>query len=294
MGRMPRIEFEGAIYHVIQRGNNKEFVFERDYDKQYLLMLLREMVPDMDFRLLGYVIMNNHYHLLLQRLGTPLQVLMQQFNSRYARYYNWKHERKGHVFQGRYKALLVRDESYLVAVLRYIHQNPVKAGICQEVSQYPWTSDECYRQGSDATGLINSKLILNTLSQEHSQAVAMYQDFMDTEDNTNYEKGKFIGEFEFTVAAEIAATSETDFGASGIKVFGGGIQLDQILREKCTNPSQFTLLKSGSRSRNLTPIKVTFAKEALKVGYSLEDIGAALSMSRAAVSDLLQRWRNEF
>lgn len=109
MGRVSRIEYERAVYHVIQRGNNKEFIFKEDQFKAYFLKSMEKLIQELNFSLFGYVLMNNHYHLLLQMHDKPLQSLMHKLNTKYARYYNYKSDRVGHVFQGRYQSLLVRD-----------------------------------------------------------------------------------------------------------------------------------------------------------------------------------------
>ncbi|MEW6183308.1 MAG: transposase, partial [Bacillota bacterium] len=114
MGRKPRIEYEDAVYHVIQRGNNREHIFEKDHDKQYIVKQIEQSKRGLGFRLFGYVVMGNHYHLLLQTQQKPLNNIMHRINGNYGRYYNLKYRRSGHVFQGRYKAILVQDERYVL------------------------------------------------------------------------------------------------------------------------------------------------------------------------------------
>ncbi|MDY6827304.1 MAG: transposase [Bacillota bacterium] len=140
-----RIEYSGAIYHVTQRGNNHESIFKDVIDKNYYLKLLRLYKEKCDFKLLGYSIMDNHYHLLLKTEATPLNKIMHRIGTKYSRYYNMKNERTGHVFSDRYTAGLIQDEKYLFSALRYIHWNAVRAGICATVSEYPWSSDHAYR-----------------------------------------------------------------------------------------------------------------------------------------------------
>ena len=147
MGRPWREEYKGGIYHVIARGNNKEYIFKEDIDKGYFIKQLKESIEGMNYRIFGYILMDNHYHILIQTMDKKLQEIMHQINNKYSKYFNAKYKRVGHVFQGRYKATLVQDERYLIWVLRYIHQNPVQAGICQTVSEYKWSSDIFYRRG---------------------------------------------------------------------------------------------------------------------------------------------------
>ncbi|MGQ5711949.1 transposase [Desulforudis sp. DRI-14] len=100
MGRRPRIEYEGAVYHVIQRGNNKEHIFADDLDKEYLLRQMDECRRSLGFRLFGYVVMGNHYHLLLKTERKPLNKIMHRINGNFARYFNMKHQRSGTCFSG--------------------------------------------------------------------------------------------------------------------------------------------------------------------------------------------------
>ncbi|MCQ1531289.1 transposase [Lutispora saccharofermentans] len=132
---------------MIARGNNKKYIFKESIDKGYFIKQLKESIEGMNYRIFGYILMDNHYHILIQTMDKKLQEIMHQINNKYSKYFNAKYKRVGHVFQGRYKAILVQDERYLIWVLRYIHQNPVQAGICQTVSEYKWSSDIFYRRG---------------------------------------------------------------------------------------------------------------------------------------------------
>lgn len=99
----------------------------------------------MNYSIFGYVLMDNHYHILIQTMDKKLQEIMHQINNKYSKYFNCKYKRVGHVFQGRYESIIVQDERYLLGVIRYIHQNPTKANICHTVDEYKWSSDVFYR-----------------------------------------------------------------------------------------------------------------------------------------------------
>jgi REP element-mobilizing transposase RayT len=135
MGRRPRAEFKG-IFHVIKRGNNREYIFKAEEDKEYFLTYLDHVNEDGVFDLLGYVIMDNHYHLIIGTKAKSLDKIMQQANNAYSKNYNKRHKRTDHVFGGRYKAILVKDDAYLLSLLRYVHQNPVRAKMCKQVKDY--------------------------------------------------------------------------------------------------------------------------------------------------------------
>ena len=129
MPRRPRIEFEGAIYHVMARGNARQRIVRDDHDRERLLDDLRRTVLRCGWELLAFVFMENHLHLLLKTPRPNLARGMQQFLSSYAIWHGRRHRRVGHLFQGRYRAELIEDESYYWTVSRYIHPNPVRAGL---------------------------------------------------------------------------------------------------------------------------------------------------------------------
>ncbi len=145
MPRVPRIEFAGAIYHIMSRGNRLDPIFEDDKDRKIFLETLEETCRSAGWSVHSYVLMGNHYHLLMETHRQTLVKGMQYLNSTYARRYNVRHKTFGHLLQGRYKALLVDSENggYFLAVSDYIHFNPARAGMFKEMREllsYPWSS----------------------------------------------------------------------------------------------------------------------------------------------------------
>lgn len=204
MGRKPRFEYPGGVYHLIQRGNNREFIFKEKEDKEYLLDLTKEYRETMEFELYGYVIMGNHYHLVIRISETPLRSIMHRINNKFSRHYNRKNKRSGHVFENRYKGILVIDDRYLLSLLRYVHQNPVNAKICNNISDYIWSSDSCYRL-NNAAGMVDIDFILNMLSEDRTKAIMAYKDFMDEnkkEDIDAFEQVDIIGKVNTVVLDE--------------------------------------------------------------------------------------------
>jgi REP element-mobilizing transposase RayT len=196
MGRKPRIEFDGALYHIIQKGNNKEFIFSNNLHKDYFISKMKEFKGIMNFEVYGYVVMGNHYHIIIRRHEATISSIMQRLNNDYSKYYNNFCNRTGHVFQGRYKGILVRDEKYLLSLLRYVHQNPVKANICNNVSNYYWSSDPYYRRNLYRQ-LVDIDLILSIFSSNRKTAIEEYSKFMDAselEESSNFEDIHIIGD----------------------------------------------------------------------------------------------------
>jgi REP element-mobilizing transposase RayT len=140
MARPLRITYPGAFYHVVNRGLEKRVIFADNTDYASFLSLLERLHPSFRFRLHSYCLMPNHYHLYLEMPRGHLPRLMQQLDGRYTQRFNRRHRRNGPLFQGRYKALLVDQEAYSLAVARYIHLNPVKAKLVRQPEDYAWSS----------------------------------------------------------------------------------------------------------------------------------------------------------
>jgi putative transposase len=165
-----RVEYDGAVYHVIQRGNNKEFIFDREQDKWFFLTSMEQIVQFYGAEMLAYAIMGNHYHLVVRTGEVGLGQVMHRLNTRYSVYYNNVYERSGHVFQGRYQAILIADEHYLLTAVCYVHRNPVRAGICDRAEDYFWSSDAVYR--SLKPSFVKKDLLLNLLAVNENDAAA--------------------------------------------------------------------------------------------------------------------------
>ena len=140
MARPPRILVPGGIYHVTGRGNRKQLIFHDDRDCEWFLAIADEVSERRSWERLAYCLMPNHYHLLLQTPKPDLSLGMQRLNSRYAQAFNHRHEMSGHVFQGRFHAVLVGRESHLLEAARYLALNPVRAGLCDRPGEWRWSS----------------------------------------------------------------------------------------------------------------------------------------------------------
>jgi REP element-mobilizing transposase RayT len=140
MARQLRIEYPGAFYHVTSRGNRKQPIFLQDDDRRYFLSRLDEAHEKKDAVIHAYCLMENHYHLILETPRGNLSRIMHSINTAYTIYFNGCHSRCGHLFQGRFKAILVDAQTYMQELSRYIHLNPVIAGIVASPERYPWSS----------------------------------------------------------------------------------------------------------------------------------------------------------
>ena len=220
--------------------------------------------------------MNNHYHFLLQTLNIPISKIMHQINTRYAKYYNYSTGNTGPVFEDRYKGILVQDESYLIALIKYIHNNPVAAKICPTMEEYRWSSDMFYRVNMD--NIVDIDELLDMLSSNRIDAIRRYVELMSEDDleyhimKDMYEERDMIGKEEF-----IQSLEEEEL-----------LSLDEILRTACPTSVEYDLIKSGSRKRYLSKYKREYIALGRKEGYSYEVIGNYIGVTAAAARSLLR------
>jgi len=162
MARKPRLHVPGALYHVIWRGNEKRRVFFDDDDYRRFYALLEEGVSRFGYRVHGFCLMPNHIHLAVQAGKQPLSGPMQNLAFRYTQAINRKHKRSGHLFQGRYQALLVDQDTYLLELVRYIHLNPVRARLVADPADYPWSGHRSYL-GKSSLAWLTTESVLGQL-----------------------------------------------------------------------------------------------------------------------------------
>lgn len=176
MARPPRIEFPGAFYHIIIRGNQKQDIFLDDQDRREYLARVQRYRKERGFILYAYVLMTNHVHLLIETPLTPISRIMQPLSLTYTQYFNRKHRKVGHLFQGRYKAFLCDRDEYLLTLVRYIHLNPVRAGIVKEPGEYGWSSHNDYVRGK--SDMVQPDRVLRLFSESISRARKLYGKFV--------------------------------------------------------------------------------------------------------------------
>ncbi|MCB4791878.1 MAG: transposase [Elusimicrobia bacterium] len=177
MGRKPRLHIEGGLYHIITRGNNRKEIFKEDNDYSAFQDSLLKIKEKTSFKLYAYCLMPNHFHLLMRVKTISTSVIMQRLLTSYTKYYNRKYKKIGHLFQGRYKAILCEKDSYLLELVRYIHLNPYRAGLVKKPVEWSWSGHKEYLGPGDKKTLdINE--VLGMLSSNFKQAVVKYSEFV--------------------------------------------------------------------------------------------------------------------
>jgi REP element-mobilizing transposase RayT len=176
MARPLRIEFENALYHLTSRGNRRERIFVDDTDRHALLDTVGDGAERFDFAVLAYCLMDNHYHLVLQTRRANLGQLMRHVNGTYAQTYNRRHATTGHLFQGRFNAILVQHDAYFLAVCRYVDLNPVRAGLVGRPGDWPWSSYRAHAGSVPRPQWLDSDLLHRSLAPQgdHEEGAAAY------------------------------------------------------------------------------------------------------------------------
>jgi len=167
MGRAWRIEFDGAFYHVMSRGNEGRNIFFCDDDRQGFLGAVCEISERFEIDIFAFVLMDNHYHLLIRTRRANLSKAMQWLGVTYTRRFNNKHSRIGHLFQGRFKSIIVQNDIYLMQLSCYIHRNPLRAGAVNRLARYPWSSYPVYAYGNKGPQWLSTELILSQFDEKN-------------------------------------------------------------------------------------------------------------------------------
>jgi REP element-mobilizing transposase RayT len=178
MPRQPRISFEDALYHITSRGNSKRAIFLDASDNEKFLSLLGAVVETSVWICHGFCLMNNHYHLIVETPHANVSEGMHELNGEYARFFNWKYNNVGHLFQSRFHSALVTQEAHFLELIRYIVLNPVRAGLVGDVCWWPWSSYGMVAQGEDGRGFITTEFTLSQFSDSQGGPVRGYCDFV--------------------------------------------------------------------------------------------------------------------
>ncbi len=226
MSRKPRIHYQGALYHVILRGNAQDDVFYDDVDRTRFCLLMQEGTERFGYRVHAFCLLDDHIHIAIQVGERPLSRIMQNLTFRYTQWFNRRHQRVGHLFQGRYKTNLVDVDSYLLQLVSYIHLNPVRAGIMKRPESYRWSSHRFYR-GDDTLPWLTEGLVLARFADREGEARERFHRFVlggldsdaaKSEFSPAQSDGRLIGNESF-----IERVQEAEDGMKGTRITLDGI-----------------------------------------------------------------------
>mgnify|MGYP001593866338 CR=1 FL=1 len=180
MPRQARLDVPGALHHIMVRGINKSNIFDDDQDRTRFLERLGDTVTDGQCTVYAWVLMSNHAHVLFKSGKDGISAVMRKLLTWYAQYYNGRHNRTGHLFENRYKSILCDEENYLLALVRYIHLNPIRAGIIktmEELDCYPW-SGHCAVIGKSMYSWMDARHVLSEFGSSMRKAIVEYRKFI--------------------------------------------------------------------------------------------------------------------
>lgn len=175
MARKPRVHYDGALYHITVRGNNRSYVFRNEDNKRTYKKIVSKYKKRYRFKLYAYCIMDNHAHLLIEVADIPLSKIMQGIQQVFTQYYNRKNNTTGHVFEQRYKSFLCDKDTYLLSLIRYIHQNPIRSKLTESL-KYLWSS---HREYIGIPELADVNFPLSLFDAHQKKAIKRYLAFMD-------------------------------------------------------------------------------------------------------------------
>lgn len=188
MSRPLRIEYPGAWYHVMNRGRRREDIFLTSEDYRSFIKVLLETADFWNLKISGYCLMSNHYHLLVQTPEGNLSRCMRHINGIYTQRFNRRRKTDGQLFRGRYKAILIEENSHLLEVLRYIHRNPLRAGVVKNLKTFPWSSHHGYLSAAKKWEWLHKNFLLSMLSNKKSSRLASYRNFVAMDDSEEIER----------------------------------------------------------------------------------------------------------
>jgi REP element-mobilizing transposase RayT len=280
MARPLRIEFPGAVYHVTSRGNAKQKIYFDDVDRYGFLKLLCETVERFNLILHSYCLMNNHYHLLIETPEGNLSKAMRQLNGVYTQKFNRRHNRVGHLFQGRYKAILIDKHNYLLELCRYIVLNPVRKNLTKKPENWHWSS---FR----ATALLDKKIpclhidwILSQFDRKRREAARKYKYFVYAKLNAAFPWEKLTSQI---------ILGEKDFVEKLKCLLKEKRELKEIPRVQryLDRPSLENLFEESLFSKTMRDEKIYVAYT--KYGYTLKEIAGFLGLHYATASRAIKR-----
>jgi len=288
MSRKPRLHYPGACYHVILRGNAGHDVFFDTQDRNRFFFLLREGIEKYDHRIHGYCLMTNHLHLVIQVGDVSLSRIMQNVSFRYTSYVNHRLKQAGHLFQGRYKALLIDADSYLLQIIRYVHNNPVRAEMVIKPEDYPWSSHNVYL-GNSSVPWLTTDWVLSQFSTKKNQAIELYRKYVLAGQNEAQRKEFYRGNVEGQVLGEDHFV-ERVFAKVSQKI-SGSPTLEQVLQAVC---KQYGIdeddLSSGSRQKRISEPRSVAAMIVRDISHlSLTDLSRKIERDLSGLSQAAGR-----
>ena len=290
MARPLRILFPGAFYHITSRGNEQKAIFKSKRDREKFLEYLNSASQRYSAVIHAFCLMDNHYHLLLETPLANLPQIMRHINGAYTTYFNIKRSRSGHLFQGRYKAILVQKDEYAKELTRYVHLNPVRARMVKAPGDHDWSSYNAYVGATEAPGWLYRDFILAYFGKQTAKAQMGYRNYVIARVDHKYESP-------LTKATSSLVLGSAEFIRSiKDRYLGDQISSRDIpaLRQLHEGLAMGTVVELVAKALQEHPSQIRNASIYLcrkHTGQKLRNIGKRFGISDAAVSQVCKRFR---
>ena len=287
MARPLRIEYPGALYHVTSRGNARAKIYVDEVDQKTFLDVLDFVVKRFNWLCHAYCLMGNHYHLLIETPDANLSRGMRQLNGIYTQKFNWKRHRSGHLLQGRYKAILVDKDEYLLELSRYLMLNPVRAGLAESPEDYAWSSYRATVGKTEAPEFLTTDWLLARFDEKKTKAQRQFAHFVKAGMKIKKSpwtalKGQiYLGDESFVeiLLQHISENKDNLREVPKKQRHAGRPKLSELFGGKA---------KSNKKERNLSVYKAH-----VKRGYKLQEIADYLDMHYASISRIVVKVEKE-
>ena len=302
MGRPIRIEYPGALYHITSRGNERRKIFRDKADRMKFLVLLRDYHDRYGILIHAYVLMDNHYHLILETPKGNLLKVMHGVNGGYTNYFNRKYKRVGHLFQGRYRAILVEKDRYLFPLSRYVHLNPVRVGLVKKPEGYLWSSYKGYVGKEKEEDWMEYGWVLSQFAEQRKRAEWKYKTYVE-EGLREWAENPFKDVYGQIILGGEEFIERVKGGFKGKSLSAEIVErkrlfehpsMEQILRqvERVFGAREGELLGKGSRSNTARKVALYLAQR--YTGLSNREIGGRFGgIEASGVSKAASRVKEE-
>lgn len=281
MARPIRIQYSGAFYHIMTRGNERAEIFKSAQDYQLFLMIFTEVIDRYNWQCFSYCLMPNHYHLLIKTREPNLSLGMRQLNGKYTQEFNISHKRVGHLFQGRFKSILVEEEKYKNQLIRYINLNPIRAEIVDNLGKWQWSSHLEIIGEKGKTNCLDTKAVLSQFDEKDEKlARAIYLDYLYSKSEESpvlkdMKGGIILGSLEFIEKIKVHFKKQDQ-------------EFEIPIRERLAyRPLLEEIFKDGELSKKERNLLVY--KAHLDYGYSLSEIGRQLDLHYSSIGKIVNK-----
>jgi len=276
MSRPLRIEFAGALYHVTSRGDGQKAIYQDDQDRRDYLGLLSAVCKRFNWRVHAYCLMDNHYHLLIETPDGKLSQGMRQLNGVYTQRFNQHHRRVGHVFQGRYKGIIVQKDSYLLELSRYTVLNPVRARMVRSARDWPWSSYRATCGIVEPPSWLDTDWLLSSFAKTKKTAIDRYRQFVAEGKNqpSPWEHLKnqiFLGDDQFVENMQARINENQEMS-----------EIPRAQRRKVPRPLDYYANKYKDRNQGVCAAYQSG-------GYSMREVGEHFGLHSSSVSKIIKQ-----